>query len=586
MEKEELFQELKDKQKQLDKCLVIAKKAVDFDSRDDNLGSVVGVFGLIGLVCGWYFAAWYWGLALALILGLSIQFAIAPWQQDLAEELFKQLRPSLKKFVADEGALGLKAIMIWQKYSPLSSDYNDHMAKFVEDFKGSNKELIPALEQLDGQLDGFDDAQFEIERMQSQLENMTSSLQEMSGEQQETNEINEKSPLKQLPPTKQEVPSAPVHKKKEVKKDKPKIHKSFYQRCRLDMNSKDIIIPPMEAGVLRYTMPPSSQWFDSHDIGSGMVFAMTKTHFVMSLLEDRCWRVGFDCVESFSFRPNERRQMDVKFHVGLDHSYAYCSCRRTAGFEFWVGWHEWQSNPEEYIPLAQKYVNEADPPSCPACSSKKLVIGTEEAITGMFKSGMIPNKKATCTNCGANMMYALSVGAWMASDDEDLKKCNPPLKTDLNGLIGQTWQLLAKAEPMIHTTRLMATEAQVKQKEFKEKHLDNFTLGITWDSITMTHKQRRRRINYDKAKVARANLEYVEGVNALLFNFANVLPRVFDCLKEHVNEMLPGRLDVENQTFDELIGAIEDGAAKEAIILMKRTHKAIMAISGFVYSLS
>jgi len=312
---------------------------------------------------------------------------------------------------------------------------------------------------------------------------------------------------------------------------------NLYRKCRLDVDQPDILVPPFDAGDLRYISPPSKSLMNSYNIGGGITVAFTKTHFIMDMDKSYCWRVGYDCILSYQYVPRAnggcprtKREHELDFFIGLEHTYTNTWGQKTSAFGFGISWWNINGMAEKCVPLIQEAVKTVPQSTCPVCGGTDLQIERENIVTGLLSSEDIPTREAVCGDCGIQLKYTTAVGAWMPERDEDMFRPVVSLSKKQEEMTSQVEEVVNRAESMIRVIEKISKQANLEIKQQKGEA----TLAGTFKVGTMNKRQRDRYYRNQTLKSHIPMLESLEGIRALIFNFANPLGQIKSRLENEV----------------------------------------------------
>ena len=536
----EEFKALQDK---LYSLLIAADKLTGSKKRTDNFAAWCGAVLVAFFAAGWYFTTWYWGLLVLVPVGIAVTVLTGRHNLKVAGEFFSALKPGLIDLVGKNGAMGLAAIAALRKESVFHADRKlietDEAQEKLKEFLGETRrnrsalyEKCTALEELLKAIPSL--VNKKVVELKAQIEEIQAVNEKLQKDLEEMGKTRSKIQVFPAEPDPCEV-SAPSGG---FSYSPPA---ELYYVCMLKEGQSDIILPPIDAGNLRYTKPASKRLLNSFDIGGGLTVAFTQTHFIMALARSFCWRIGYDCVRSYRYSGKSNgeglpsgREHEMEFSIGLEHTYTDTPTNQISAFGFNLTWWKIPGIAEYCVPRIKDAIEKAGVPRCPACGGNNLAIGSWSVTTGVFSEEQIPSDSATCLDCGINMVYARSAGGWMAATDADMHHPAPPLSADRDEMILQVKDVLYRAENMISAVSV-ARERFMRKVEAMKEERQKANLGITFGNMryaTMNSAQRNAYLAGRNVQNSIPVLEYTQGLMALMFNFNSALSQIEKRLKE------------------------------------------------------
>ena len=366
--------EFKASQEKLFSLLTGADRITGAKKRTDNFAACSGFVLLASFAAGWYFTTWYWGLVILVPVGIAVTFVTGRHNRIVAGEFFSALRPGLIDLVGKKGAMGLAAISALRKESVFSANRKlvetDEAQKMLKEFLGETQrnrsalyEECTALEESLKAVPSLADQKAvelkaRIEEIQSVNEKLKKDLEEM-GKAGSRMEVMPAEP----------DPCEVADSSHGFSYSPPS---ELYTACMLKEGQDDIILPPIDAGNLRYIKPASRKMLNSFDIGGGLTVAFTETHFIMALARSFCWRIGYDCVRAYRYsgrsdgeRLPSGREHEMGFSIGLEHTYTDITCKQTSAFGFNITWWKIPGIAEYCVPRIKEAIERAGVPRCP-----------------------------------------------------------------------------------------------------------------------------------------------------------------------------------------------------------------------------
>lgn len=532
-------EEFKALQNTLNSLLNAADKQTGAKKRTDNFAAWCGAVLVASFAAGWYFTTWYWGLVILVPVGIAVTLFTGRHNRKVAGEFFSALKPGLIDLAGKNGAMGLAAIAALSKKSVFHADRKlvetDQAQELLNEFLGETRSNRSALYEeytaLEKSLKAIPSlVNQKVVEIKAQIEQIEAVNQKLK------KDIEEMGKARDLPA---EPDPCEISASSGGFSYSPPAE--LYSVCMLKEGQNDIILPPIDAGNLRYTKPASRRLLNSFDIGGGLTVAFTRTHFIMALARSFCWRIGYDCVRSYRYSGKSNgenlpsgREHEMEFSIGLEHTYTDTTTNRTSAFGFNLTWWKIPGIADYCVPRIKDAIEKAGVPRCPACGGNNLATGSWSVTTGVFSEEKIPSDSATCLDCGINMAYARSAGGWMAATDADMHHPAPPLSADRDEMILQVKDVLYRAENMISAVSV-ARERFMRKVEAMKEERQKANLGITFGNMryaTMNSAQRNAYLAGRNVQNSIPVLEYTQGLMALMFNFNSALSQIEKRLKE------------------------------------------------------
>lgn len=573
-DKPDTVREFKKAQEKLAVLLKKADKTTSSKKRTDTFALIMGISILVLFVAVWYFTAWYWALLMLVPAVIVLSVAVGAHNKGIARELFDVLKPGLIELVRERNAMGLAAISALQNTSVLTADRmlldtlesQKALKAFMDETEKNRPSLYEGFSSLEETLKSIPELvnqkavelKDRIDEAKALEDNLKRRLEEMEKGAALAEELRPRpNPCDIEAPGGggfSYTPSA-----------------DLYSACMLKEGQDDIILPPIDAGNMRYIQPASKKLLNSFDIGGGLTVAFTETHFIMALARSVCWRIGYDCVRVYRYSPQKGgeilpsgREHEMGFNIGLEHTYTDTVCNEISAFGFNITWWKIPGIADYCVPRIKDAIERAGVPRCPSCGGTNLAMGAWDVTTGMFSEERIPSNTANCLDCGVDMVYAYAAGGWMAANDKDMCRSAPPLSTNSEEMMEQARDILSRAENMIRVVSVARERFMAKTRSLQAERR-NANLGLTLGNLryfTMTPGQRNAHFAVKNALDRIPLVEYTQGVAALMFNFAVALDQIEKRLQE-----------------DALNGG-------EAGHLMERVIRCTSLINGFYASIS